>query len=140
MNNSSVKLIGTAEFPEVTVSISPHGDVLENMPAAFTLTLSMPVGEDMLVTLSNGAMVTIPAGSSSVVYTNGTQGDDVFIDPGMISVSITSAVPASPIMAAVIVDTDPAVVNVTDTIDPVIVRLSATPSTSEPAAPSTRSE
>jgi hypothetical protein len=58
----------------------------------------------------------------------------------MISVSITSAVPASPIMAAVIVDTDPAVVNVTDTIDPVIVRLSATPSTSEPAAPSTRSE
>ena len=131
MNNTSVKLIGTAEFPEVTVSISPNGDVLENMPAAFTLTLSMPVGEDMLVTLSNGAMVTIPAGSSSVVYTNGTQGDDVFIDPGMISVSITSAVPASPIMAAVIVDTDPAVVNVTDTIDPVIVRLSATPSTSE---------
>ena len=131
MNNSSVKLIGTAEFPEVTVSISPNGDVLENMPAAFTLTLSMPVGEDMLVTLSNGAMVTIPAGSSSVVYTNGRQGDDVFIDPGMISVSITSAVPASPIMAAVIVDTDPAVVNVTDTIDPVIVRLSATPSTSE---------
>jgi hypothetical protein len=128
---SSVKLIGTAEFPEVTVSISPNGDVLENAPAEFTLSLSMPVGEDMIVTLSNGATVTIPAGESSVIYTNGTQGDDVYIDPGTISVSITSAVPAAPIMAAVIVDTDPAVVNITDTIDPVIVRLSATPSTSE---------
>ncbi len=128
---SSVKLIGTAEFPEVTVSISPNGDVLENAPAKFTLSLSIPVGADMLVTLSNGATVTIPAGESSVIYTNGTQGDDVYIDPGTISVSITSAVPAAPIMAAVVVDTDPAVVNVTDTIDPVIVRLSATPSTSE---------
>ena len=131
MNGTSVKLIGTAEFPEVTVSIVSNGDVLENAPAQFTLNLSMPVGEDMLVTLSNGAMVTIPAGSSSVMYTNGTQGDDVYIDPGTISVYITSAVPAAPIMAAVIVDSDPAVVNVTDTIDPVIVRLEATPSTSE---------
>jgi hypothetical protein len=128
---SSVKLIGTAEFSEVTVSISPNGDVLENAPAEFTLSLSMPVGEDMIVTLSNGATVTIPAGESSVIYTNGTQGDDVYIDPGTISVSITSAVPAAPIMPIVIVDTDPAVVNITDTIDPVIVRLSATPSTSE---------
>jgi len=130
-SGTSVKLIGTAEYPEVTVSIVSNGDVLENAPAVFTLNLSMPVGEDMLVTLSNGAMVTIPAGSSSVPYTNGTQGDDVFIDPGTISVYITSAVPAAPIMAAVIVDSDPAVVNVTDTIDPVIVRLAATPSTSE---------
>jgi hypothetical protein len=130
-SGTSVKLIGTAEYPEVTVSIVSNGDVLENAPAVFTLNLSMPVGEDMLVILSNGAMVTIPAGSSSVPYTNGTQGDDVFIDPGTISVYITSAVPAAPIMAAVIVDSDPAVVNVTDTIDPVIVRLAATPSTSE---------
>ena len=130
-SGTSVKLIGTAEFPEVTVSIVSNGDVLENAPAKFTLNLSMPVGEDMLVTLSNGATVTIPAGSSSAPYTNGTQGDDVYIDPGTISVYITAAVPAAPIMAAVIVDTDPAVVNVTDTIDPVIVRLSATPSTSE---------
>ncbi len=130
-SGTSVKLIGTAEFPEVTVSIVSNGDVLENAPAAFTLNLSMPVGEDLLVTLSNGATVTIPAGSSSVPYINGTQGDDVYIDPGTISVYITSAVPAAPIMAAVIVDTDPASVDVTDTIDPVIVRLSATPSTSE---------
>lgn len=130
-SGTSVKLIGTAEFPEVTVSIVSNGDVLENAPAEFTLNLSMPVGEDMLVTLSNGATVTIPAGSSSVPYINGTQGDDVYIDPGTISVYITSAVPAAPIMAAVIVDTDPASVDVTDTIDPVIVRLSATPSTSE---------
>jgi hypothetical protein len=131
MNGTSVKLIGTAEFPEVTVSISPNGDVLENSPAKFTLNLSMSVGADMLVTLSNGATVTIPAGSSSVVYTNGTQGDDVYIDPSSVSVSITSAVPAAAIMASITIDTDPAVVNVTDTIDPVIVRLSATSSTSE---------
>jgi hypothetical protein len=130
-NSTSVKLIGTAELPEVTVSIVSNGDVLENAPAEFTLSLSMPVSQDMIVTLSNGATVIITAGESSTQYTNGTQGDDVYIDPGTISVFITSAVPAAPIMAAVIVDSDPAVVNVTDTIDPVIVRLSATPSTSE---------
>lgn len=130
-NSTSVKLIGTAELPEVTVSIVSNGDVLENAPAEFTLNLSMPVSQEMIVTLSNGATVIIPAGESSTQYTNGTQGDDVYIDPGTISVFITSAVPATPILATVIVDTDPASVDVTDTIDPVIVRLSATPSTSE---------
>jgi hypothetical protein len=129
--STSVKLIGTAELPEVTVSIVSNGDVLENAPAEFTLNLSMPVSQEMIVTLSNGATVIIPAGESSTQYTNGTQGDDVYIDPGTISVFITSAVPATPILATVIVDTDPASVDVTDTIDPIIVRLSATPSTSE---------
>lgn len=130
-NNTSVKLVGTATIPEVTVSITADGDVLENAPAAFTLHLDMPVGADMLITLSNGATVTIPAGATSAAYVNGTQGDDVYIDPSSVSVSITSAVPQSPILTSVIVDDDPAVVDVTDTIDPVIVRLSATPSTSE---------
>ncbi len=130
-NNTSVKLVGTASVPEVTVSITANGDVLENAPAAFTLHLDMAVGADMLVTLSNGATVIIPAGATSVAYVNGTQGDDVYIDPSSVSVSITSAVPQSPILASVMVDDDAAVVNVTDTIDPVIVRLSATPSTSE---------
>ena len=130
-NNTSVKLVGTASVPEVTVSITANGDVLENAPAAFTLHLDMAVGADMLVTLSNGATVIIPAGATSVAYVNGTQGDDVYIDPSSVSVSITSAVPQSPILTGVMVDDDAAVVNVTDTIDPVIVRLSATPSTSE---------
>ncbi len=130
-NNTSVKLVGTATIPEVTVSITADGDVLENAPAAFTLHLDMPVGADMLITSSNGATVTIPAGATSAVYVNGTQGDDVYIDPSSVSVSITSAVPQSPILTGVMVDDDAAVVNVTDTIDPVIVRLSATPSTSE---------
>lgn len=130
-NNTSVKLVGTATIPEVTVSITADGDVLENAPAAFTLHLDMPVGADMLITLSNGATVTIPAGATSAAYVNGTQGDDVYIDPSSVSVSITSAVPQSPILTSVMVDDDPAVVDVTDTIDPVIVRLSATPSTSE---------
>ncbi len=130
-NNTSVKLVGTASVSEVTVSITANGDVLENAPAAFTLHLDMAVGADMLVTLSNGATVIIPAGATSVAYVNGTQGDDVYIDPSSVSVSITSAVPQSPILTGVMVDDDAAVVNVTDTIDPVIVRLSATPSTSE---------
>jgi hypothetical protein len=132
MGSTSVKLIGTAELPEVTVSISPNGsDILENAQAVFTITLSAPIDEDMLVTLSNGATVTIPKGETSVSYPDGTQGDDVYIDPGQISVSISSAVPQGPTLVSVIVDTDPAVVNVTDTIDPVTVKLSATPSTSE---------
>lgn len=131
MGSASVKLIGAAELPEVKVSIAPNGDVLENAPAAFTVSLSMPIDEDMLVSLSNGDTVTIPKGSTSVPYVDGTQGDDVYIDPGQVSVSIASAVPQGPTLVSVVVDTDPAVVSITDTIDPVIVKLSATPSTSE---------
>lgn len=128
---TSVKPIGTADLPEVTVSIAPNGDVLENAPAAFTVSLNLPMDEDLLVTLSNGAVVTIPKGSTSVPYVNGTQGDDVYIDPSQVSVSIATAVPQGPTLVSVVVDTDPAVVNVTDTIDTVTVKLAATPSTSE---------
>jgi len=131
LTGTSVKLIGSLDLPNVTVSIAPNGDVLENAPAAFTVSLSMPVDEDMLVTLSNGATVTIPKGSISVPYVDGTQGDDVIIDPSSISLTITAAVPQGETLISVVVDTDPAVVNVTDTIDPVTVKLSATPSTSE---------
>jgi hypothetical protein len=127
----SVKLIGEASLPEVIVSITSNGDVLENAPAVFTVSLNLPLDEDLLVTLSNADSVTIPKGSTSVLYTDGTQGDDVYIDPDSISVSIASAVPQGPTMITVKIDTDPAVVNITDTIDEVIVRLSATPSTSE---------
>lgn len=130
-NNTSVKLVGTASIPEVTVSITADGGVLENAPAAFTLHLDMPVGADMLVTLSNGDTVTIPAGSMSAAYLDDAQGDDVYIDPSSVTVSIESAVPQSPILASIVVDDDPAMVDVTDTIDPVVVSLSATPSTSE---------
>lgn len=131
VTGTSVKLIGALDLPNVTVSIAPNGDVLENAPAAFTVSLSMPVDEDMLVTLSNGATVTIPKGSISVPYVDGTQGDDVIIDPSSVSLTITAAVPQGETLISVVVDTDPAVVNVTDTIDPVTVKLSATPSTSE---------
>ena len=131
LTGTSVKLIGALDLPSVTVSIAPNGDVLENAPAAFTVSLSMPVDEDMLVTLSNGATVTIPKGSISVPYVDGTQGDDVIIDPSSVSLTITAAVPQGETLISVVVDTDPAVVNVTDTIDPVTVKLSATPSTSE---------
>ena len=131
LTGTSVKLIGSLDLPNVTVSIAPNGDVLENAPAAFTVSLSMPVDEDMLVTLSNGATVTIPKGSISVPYVDGTQGDDVIIDPSSVSLTITAAVPQGETLISVVVDTDPAVVNVTDTIDPVTVKLSATPSTSE---------
>jgi len=130
-NNTSVKLVGTASIPEVTVSITADGDVLENAPAAFTVHLDMPVGADLLVTLSNGDTVTIPAGSISAAYIDEAQGDDVYIDPSSVAVSIESAVPQSPILTSVIIDDEPAVVDVTDTIDPVVVHLSATPSTSE---------
>ena len=134
-NNTSVKLVETASIPEVTVSITADGDVLENAPAAFTLHLDMPVGADILVTLSNGATVTIPAGATSAAYVNGTQGDDVYIDPSSISVSITSAVPQSPILASVMIDDDPAVVDVTDTIDPVVVGIYSNDGERDPGDP-----
>jgi len=121
---------GTGHSFDYGVDIGAPGSQDVFTSATFTVSLSMPIDEDMLVSLSNGDTVTIPKGSTSVPYVDGTQGDGVYIDPGQVSVSIASAVPQGPTLVSVVVDTDPAVVSITDTIDPVIVKLSATPSSS----------
>src|SRR3989338_5294666 len=88
---------GAAEIPIVVrlasvLGILPSGEVdgiLEGGSVIFTVTLSQASGGDVTVTLSNGAEITIPAGTlSGSSQPVAVQSDDPYVDPSEHSVSI----------------------------------------------------
>ncbi|MBF8778107.1 immunoglobulin-like domain-containing protein, partial [Pseudomonas fulva] len=56
--------------------------------------INKALANDLVVTLSNNAQVTIKAGQTAVTYEHAAQGDDVYKDSGEISLGIKSAVDA----------------------------------------------
>ncbi|MDD1985492.1 immunoglobulin-like domain-containing protein, partial [Pseudomonas asiatica] len=90
------------------------------------------LAHDLTVTLSNNAVVTIKAGqTSSEPYTHDAQGDDVYLDAGQIVLGIQSAVDATGATFENLQLGDPASVKVTDTINEVVAKLTATESVTE---------
>ncbi|MDT9694125.1 hypothetical protein Q5762_38510, partial [Streptomyces sp. P9(2023)] len=88
----------------------------EAQPIAFTVSVSEALDRDLTVTLSNGEQVVIVAGQTSVVYSLPAQGDDVFIDPGSVTVGLSSATVVGAEFEDLVLG-EPATVNITDTID-----------------------
>ncbi|SEC78632.1 surface adhesion protein [Pseudomonas saponiphila] len=108
-----------------TPTITEAGGVL-----VYTATLTQAPLTDLTVTLSNGAVIVISAGQTtgSVQVPLAPQ-DNVYIDPGQISVSVTGTTGGSGLV--VTVDPTPAVTQITDTIDTTTVTLTADASVSE---------
>ncbi|RAI68657.1 large adhesive protein [Pseudomonas fluorescens] len=108
-----------------TPSITEAGGVL-----VYTATLTQAPLTDLTITLSNGAVIVIPAGS-----TTGTANvplapnDTVYNDPTQIDVTVTGTTGGSGI--TVTPPTTPATTQVTDTIDTTTVTLTAGPSVTE---------
>ncbi|MFV3287057.1 immunoglobulin-like domain-containing protein, partial [Pseudomonas sp. NY15356] len=75
----------------VTVSIAGNGDVTEAQQPAFTVKISQKLDHDLTVTLSNGDKVVIKAGETEIEYKLDAQGDDVFTDPGKVTLGVTDA-------------------------------------------------
>nr|HDS0988712.1 type I secretion protein [Pseudomonas putida] len=65
--------------------------VAENVKPTFTVHINTALANDLVVTLSNNAQVTIKAGQTSAPYEHAAQGDDVYKDAGEISLGIKSA-------------------------------------------------
>lgn len=64
-----------------TMVLSADPVVLEGSPGVtYTVTLGDPTTTDMTVTLSNGAVIVIPAGSTTGSVLVPVQGDDVYLD------------------------------------------------------------
>ncbi|MCX9140323.1 hypothetical protein OO257_28085, partial [Pseudomonas sp. DCB_PUT] len=59
--------------------------VAENVKPTFTVHINTALANDLVVTLSNNAQVTIKAGQTSAPYEHAAQGDDVYKDAGEIS-------------------------------------------------------
>src|SRR3989338_8483671 len=128
-----------AEIPIVVslasvLGILPSGEVdgiLEGGSVIFTVTLSQASGGDVTVTLSNGAEITIPAGTlSGSSQPVAVQSDDPYVDPSEHSVSIVGMTGggANEVLSF---DDTPVGYTVADTTDTTTVSLSATPSITE---------
>ncbi|PKI19143.1 immunoglobulin-like domain-containing protein, partial [Pseudomonas monteilii] len=118
------------DIVKVTIT-ADQTSVAENVKPTFTVHVNQPLDHDLVVTLSNNAQVTIKAGDTSAPYTHDAQGDDVYNDAGQISLGINSAEDATGATFENLELGGAASVQVTDTTDEVVAKLTATPSVTE---------
>ncbi|HGY0994951.1 TPA: retention module-containing protein, partial [Aeromonas salmonicida subsp. pectinolytica] len=79
-------------FTSANLVLSADAQVNEGGVITFTATLDEPVfGSDLVIQLSNGAVITIPVGQSSGSVTVAAPADSPYVDPSTITVSITGA-------------------------------------------------
>ncbi|NMG43255.1 retention module-containing protein [Aromatoleum toluvorans] len=102
--------------------------------ATIVATVSSPVtGSDLVITLSNGATITIPVGATTGTSTPfPIQGDDPYIDPETFPVDVVGSTGSD---FGTVTPTGPAIVEVRDTIDTtnsaINVELNAAPTFTE---------
>ncbi|MET3679692.1 MULTISPECIES: immunoglobulin-like domain-containing protein, partial [unclassified Pseudomonas] len=118
------------DLVQVTIT-ADQTSVAENVKPTFTVHINQALAHDLVVTLSNNAQVTIKAGETSAPYTHAAQGDDVYNDAGQISLGIESAVDVDGRTFENLQLGGNASVQVTDTTDEVVAKLTATPSVTE---------
>ncbi|WP_322349266.1 immunoglobulin-like domain-containing protein, partial [Pseudomonas putida] len=118
------------DLVQVTIT-ADQTSVAENVKPTFTVHINTALANDLVVTLSNNATVTIKAGQTSAPYEHAAQGDDVYRDSGEISLGIKSAADIGGRTFENLQLGEAAKVNVTDTTDEVVAKLTATPSVTE---------
>ncbi|MEB0229080.1 large adhesive protein, partial [Pseudomonas sp. 5S1] len=112
-----------------TLSLSATDTVAEGGSIVYTATLTNAAGTPVTVTLSNGSVITIDAGKTTGTVTVDAPKDDVYLDAGKVSATITTATGGN--FESLVPSTAAAVTNVTDTIDTSTVTLKADPSAAE---------
>ncbi|WP_050585826.1 retention module-containing protein [Pseudomonas sp. CFT9] len=102
-----------------TPTITEAGGVL-----TYTATVTRPSTSDLTVTLTNGAVITIPSGQlTGTVNVPLAPNDSPYIDPGQISVGVTGTTGGGNLVLTI--DPNPGVTQITDTIDTTTVTLTA---------------
>ena len=108
-----------------TPTITEAGGVL-----TYTATVTRPSTSDLTVTLSNGAVITIPSGQlTGTVNVPLAPNDTPYNDPSQISVGVTGTSGGGNLVLTI--DPNPAVTQITDTIDTTTVTLTAGSSVTE---------
>ncbi|MGF6129012.1 hypothetical protein QF019_004236 [Pseudomonas frederiksbergensis] len=111
------------------LSLSATGSVAEGGSIVYTATLTNAAGSPVIVTLSNGSVITIDAGKTTGTVTVPAPADDVYKDAGTVQATIKTATGGS--FENLVPSTTPAVTSVTDTIDTSTVKLTATGTAAE---------
>jgi len=114
------------EIVAALVGVEPVGEVdgiYEGGMVVFTATLSQVSSGDITITLSNGVVITIPAGELSASSDPvPVQGDDPYVDPSLESVHIVDMTGGG-VNEVLNFDETPMDFNVEDTTDTVTVRI-----------------
>ncbi|MCR5882729.1 hypothetical protein LRS03_07625 [Rhizobacter sp. J219] len=129
VNPAAATTTVTDTLDTTTVSLSATGTVAEGGNIIYTASLTSPAGSDVTVTLSNNAVITILAGTSSGSVSVPAPGDDVLLDASTVSASIATVNGGN--FEQLVVDTTPASTAVTDTVDTTTASLTATPTVAE---------
>ncbi|KAB0564879.1 retention module-containing protein, partial [Pseudomonas palleroniana] len=118
-NNGGLTLQTATLTLGATSTITEAGGVL-----TYTATVTQaPIG-NLNITLSNGAVITIPSGQlTGTVNVPLAPNDSPYIDPSQISVNVTGTTGGNNLVLNI--DTTPAVTQVTDTIDTTTIALTA---------------
>ncbi|ROM66177.1 large adhesive protein [Pseudomonas brassicacearum] len=111
------------------LTLSATDSVTEGGSIVYTATLTNAAGSPVTITLSNGAVINIAAGSTTGTVTVDAPKDDVYKDAGKVEVSIDKATGGN--FENLVPSTAPAVTDVTDTIDTSTVSLTATSTVAE---------
>ncbi|MFK0314543.1 retention module-containing protein, partial [Pseudomonas sp. NPDC090233] len=124
-NTTTTTAVATGLTLSATPSISEAGGVI-----VYTATVGQAPTTNLTVTLSNGAVIVIPAGQTSgSVNVTIPANDTPYIDAGQISTTVTGTTGGNGII--VTVPQTPAVTQVTDTVDTTSATLTASPSVTE---------
>ncbi|WP_347170005.1 LapA family giant adhesin [Pseudomonas salmasensis] len=108
-----------------TPTITEAGGVL-----TYTATVTGPSTSDLTITLTNGAVITIPSGQlTGTVNVPLAPNDTPYNDPSQISVGVTGTTGGGNLVLTI--DPNPAVTQITDTIDTTTVTLTAGSSVTE---------
>ncbi|MDD2121947.1 immunoglobulin-like domain-containing protein, partial [Pseudomonas putida] len=69
--------------------VANQTSVFENEKPTFTISIKQALDQDLTVQLGAGKSVVIEKGQTSAIWTNDAQGEDVYVDGGSLTVSIT---------------------------------------------------
>ncbi|MBT9525792.1 MAG: large adhesive protein, partial [Rhizobacter sp.] len=129
VNPAAATTTVTDTLDTTTVSLTATPSVSEGGSIVYTASLTSPADTAVSVTLSNGATITILAGTSSGSVAVAAPGDDVLIDASSVSATITAASGGN--FENLVVNPAAATTSVTDTLDTTTVSLTASPSVAE---------
>jgi surface adhesion protein len=119
----------TDTINSTTVSLTATPSVAEGGNIIYTASLTSPAQSAVTITLSNGATITITAGNSSGSVSVAAPTEDVYIDAGSVSATISSASGGN--FENLAINPAAATTSITDTVNTTTVSLTATPSVAE---------
>ncbi|MDD1017162.1 type I secretion C-terminal target domain-containing protein, partial [Pseudomonas sp. TNT2022 ID1025] len=129
IDGSSAVTSVTDTIDTTNLTLSATSSVAEGGNITYTATLSNKAQTAVTVTLSNGASIVIDAGKTEGKVVVAAPADDVYIDAGSVNASITGATGGN--FEDLAINKQPAVTQVTDTIDTTTVSISGTTSVAE---------